>query len=218
MTGGAGVGVAKASVLVSVADGATRHGDRCDSAEMAGKATVVNLRVIGINGKACAVTVGDTGGAATRDKLTVIRDMIYQAISMAIFASDHRPTACLGGLGLGNGVSNRTIDWVNSNAGTIGPGGIMTGAATIDAMLTLNGRPSLDLTSMAIGAGTALTDREIKGRVVIQPMGDFSGRSMFMVSKIVDVTLLAFSIRHRKIGGTANAHGISHIMAIGARA
>lgn len=160
VAGGAGVGISKSRVLIGMAKGAAgfrTHGDRSNGARMAGEATEVNFGVVGINGKNGAVAVGDTGRGPTRDKLTVIRGMIYQAIGMAVFASDHRPPARLGGLGLEDGGGDRVIDGVNGDTGgDIGPDRIMAGAATANVMLIVNGAPRLNLALVAIDAATAL--------------------------------------------------------------
>lgn len=125
VAGGTGVGMAKSRVLIGVPKGAAgfrTHGDRSNGTKMAGEATVVNLGVVGVNCENGAVAVGNAGRGPTRDKLTVIRGVIYQAVGMAVFTGNHRPSARLGGLGLEDGVGDRTINWVDANDCVIGPG------------------------------------------------------------------------------------------------
>jgi len=87
---------------------------------------------------------------------------------MAVDTTEGGGWACLD-----NGVGNGAIGGIDSDTGAIGPGGIMAGAATAGSMTGLDGSPGLDLTSVATVGATPCTSRDVTGRVVAQPMGNF---------------------------------------------
>lgn len=119
MAGDAGVWIAKACILISVADGEAPQRDRSYGACVTAYTAIVNLGVVGVDCKCCAMAVGDTGGVAAADKQAVVGNMVDCPVGMTVNASEGDGVSCPR---LENGVRDRAVKRVDGGAGTIGPG------------------------------------------------------------------------------------------------
>lgn len=136
------------------------------------------------------MAVGDTGGGASADKGAVVGSVIDALVGVAIDTGEGQG---VGGAGLADGIGYGAIGRINGGGAGIGPCGVVARVALAAAHMSgLDVVPGLNFTGVATQAAR-FAGREIKGRVILDPVGDTRIRTVIVTAEIVYVTFVTRS-------------------------